>query len=70
MSYYYQMGNIPSKRHTQFRQENGELYHEELVSSRGFDGIYSNMYHINPPTKIKKLLEPEPRKLEILKYLE
>lgn len=59
MAYYYRLGEIPPKRHTQFRQPDESLYHEELVSSRGFSGIYSNMYHRNPPTKIKKVLEPE-----------
>lgn len=67
MSYYYRLGNIPPKRHTQFRQPDGSLYQEELVSSRGFSGIYSNMYHINPPTKIKKVLKPEPWERKELK---
>ncbi|MBS1506159.1 MAG: homogentisate 1,2-dioxygenase [Bacteroidetes bacterium] len=56
--YYHKLGNIPHKRHTQFRQPDGSLYHEELVSSEGFSGIYSNLYHIHPPTRIKKVLEP------------
>jgi len=51
---------MPPKRHTQFRQPDGSLYQEELVSSRGFSGIYSNLYHINPPTKVKEVLEPIP----------
>ena len=66
MSYYQKMGRIPPKRHTQFRQEDGSLYHEQLVSSRGFDGIYTILYHINPPTKIKKMLEPVLIKTELL----
>src|SRR5689334_17674426 len=56
--YYHRLGNIPPKRHTQFRQPDGSLYKEELVSSEGFSGIYSNLYHINPPTRIKALKEP------------
>ena len=48
MAYYYKLGDIPPKRHTQFRQPDGSLYKEELVSSRGFSGIYSNLYHIYP----------------------
>lgn len=58
--YYYRLGNIPPKRHTQFRQPDGSLYKEELVSSEGFSGIYSNLYHINPPTRIKQVKEPVP----------
>ncbi|MFZ6664625.1 homogentisate 1,2-dioxygenase [Peijinzhouia sedimentorum] len=59
MTYYHKLGQIPPKRHTQFRQEDGSLYAEELVSSRGFSGIYSNLYHITPPTKVAKVLYPE-----------
>lgn len=55
--YYHRLGEIPSKRHTQFRQPDGSLYKEELVSSRGFSGIYSNLYHIYAPTSIKSLGE-------------
>ncbi len=58
MAYYVQRGQIPSKRHIQFRQPDASLYHEELVSSRGFSGIYSIMYHIFPPTRIKEILPP------------
>ncbi len=55
--YYHKLGKIPPKRHTQFRQEDGNLYAEELVSSKGFSGIYSNLYHITPPTQIKSVGE-------------
>ncbi len=58
--YYHRLGKIPTKRHTQFRQPDGSLYKEELVSSKGFSGIYSNLYHIHAPTKIKGVGEPEP----------
>ena len=60
MTYYHRLGQIPPKRHTQFRQPDGSLYAEELVSSKGFSGIYSNLYHITPPTKVAKVLEPLP----------
>lgn len=56
--YYHRLGNIPPKRHTQFRQPDGSLYKEELVSSEGFSGIYSNLYHIHPPTRIKAADDP------------
>lgn len=67
MAYYYKLGNIPPKRHTQFRQPDESLYAEELVSSRGFSGIYSNLYHINPPTRVKKVLESTPSAPQIAK---
>jgi homogentisate 1,2-dioxygenase len=57
--YYHRLGRIPPKRHTQFRQPDGSLYKEELVSSEGFSGIYSNLYHIHPPTRVKEVKTPE-----------
>src|SRR5687767_4322167 len=56
--YYHHLGKIPPKRHTQFRQPDGSLYKEELVSSEGFSGIYSNLYHIHPPTRIRAVKDP------------
>ncbi len=56
--YYHHLGQVPPKRHIQFKQPDGSLYKEEVVSSEGFSGIYSILYHINPPTRIKALKEP------------
>lgn len=64
--FYYKLGNVPSKRHTQFRQPDGSLYKEEVVSSEGFSGIYSTLYHINPPTRIKEIKKPVPYKLKTI----
>lgn len=58
--YYHKLGKIPPKRHTQFRQPDGSLYKEEVVSSEGFSGIYSILYHIHPPTRVKQVREPSP----------
>jgi homogentisate 1,2-dioxygenase len=52
------LGEIPHKRHTAFRQPNGKLYAEELVSTEGFSGMYSLVYHTHPPTFVKALGEP------------
>ncbi len=59
MPYYHRLGKIPPKRHTQFRKEDGALYSEELVGSKGFSGIYSLLYHQNPPTQVKYFGDPE-----------
>lgn len=56
MPYYYKLGNIPHKRHTQFRQPDGSLYHEELMSVRGFSGLQSLLYHIHPPTQVQQIV--------------
>lgn len=55
MPLYHQLGKIPSKRHIQFRKPNGELYYEQLFGTVGFDGMYSNMYHIHRPTQVKEI---------------
>ena len=55
MPFYQKKGQVPEKRHIQFRNENNDLYWEELISRQGFSGIYSNTYHRNPPTAIEKI---------------
>ena len=54
MSHYYKLGNIPHKRHTQFRKPDGGLYSEQLFSTEGFSNDYSLLYHCHPPTQIIK----------------
>lgn len=53
MPFYHRQGQIPAKRHTQFRKPDGSLYSEELVSTEGFSSIYSLVYHCHPPTLVK-----------------
>jgi len=53
MTYYLKLGHIPHKRHTQFRQPNGSLYHEEVMGVHGFSGIQSILYHLHPPTRVR-----------------
>ncbi len=58
MAHYYTLGNIPHKRHTQFRKPDGGLYSEQLFSTEGFSDDYSLLYHCHPPTQIIKCDEP------------
>lgn len=58
MPYYHRLGNIPHKRHTQFRKPDGGLYAEQLVSTEGFSDDYSLVYHTHPPTLVKGVDEP------------
>lgn len=57
MPIYKRAGAIPKKRHTVFRQPNGELYHEELFGTEGFSSTSSLLYHLNPPTMVKSIGE-------------
>ncbi|NNF01086.1 MAG: homogentisate 1,2-dioxygenase [Bacteroidia bacterium] len=65
MPQYHALGKLPPKRHTQFRKEDGSLYAEELVSTHGFDNVYSLIYHCHPPTLVKEVGEPKNIKPEI-----
>lgn len=66
MPQYHKQGSIPRKRHTQFRNEEGKLYAEELVSTHGFSNIYSLIYHCHPPTMVKSLGEPFSREPKVV----
>lgn len=58
MPYYHKLGQIPHKRHTQFRKPDGKLYSEQLFSTEGFSNDYSLLYHTHPPTQIISTDEP------------
>lgn len=58
MAFYHKSGQIPHKRHTQFRKPDGSLYAEELISTEGFNSLYSLVYHCHPPTLVKEVGEP------------
>ena len=55
MPFYHKQGEIPPKRHTAFKKDDGSLYYEELVSREGFSGMYSNLYHLQRPTKVSNV---------------
>ena len=57
MPFYQKQGEIPTKRHIQFRNNDNALLWEELISREGFSNIYSNVYHRNPPTSIEEVGE-------------
>lgn len=50
MPFYVRAGELPAKRHIQFRRPDGGLYAEELFSTKGFESVYSLLYHLRPPT--------------------
>ncbi len=67
MPFYTKMGEIPRKRHVQFRRPDGALYSEELFGTEGFVGPTSTLYHIHPPTQVtgwKKLYDTKPEYVE------
>ncbi len=56
MPFYHKLGDIPRVKHTTFFKKDGEsLYREELISSKGFSGVYSNIYHHHLPAAVKSI---------------
>lgn len=55
MPHYCKLGQVPNKRHTQFRKPDGGLYAEQLVSTAGFSDVYSLLYHNSPPTLVRQI---------------
>ena len=52
MAYYRQVGEVPPKRHIQFRDESGALLYEELMGEEGFSSDSSLLYHRGVPSAI------------------
>ncbi|HEY3527750.1 MAG TPA: homogentisate 1,2-dioxygenase [Nocardioides sp.] len=52
MPYYRSVGSVPPKRHTQHRDPEGKLYHEELMGEEGFSSDSSLLYHRGVPSAI------------------
>lgn len=57
MPHYHSLGKVPVKRHTQFKKSDGSLFSEQHLGTIGFNGMYSNAYHADPPTTVKKIIK-------------
>src|SRR2546423_5537783 len=59
MPFYRQLGSIPRKRHIEHRTQPGfrseGIYYEEVVTTAGFGRAYSIVYHLRPPTRVRKI---------------
>jgi homogentisate 1,2-dioxygenase len=59
MPAYLQRGSIPRKRHIEHRAQPGfrgeGIYYEEVVTTAGFGRAYSIVYHLRPPTRVRKV---------------
>ncbi|TWG90105.1 homogentisate 1,2-dioxygenase [Nocardioides sp. J9] len=52
MAHYQRIGDVPPKRHTQHRAEDGTLYFEELMGEEGFSSDSSLLYHRHLPSAV------------------
>src|SRR3954463_8561335 len=59
MPFYQRLGDVPRKRHVQFR-ENGTLLTEEVMGLEGFTGNESILYHLQSPWRGLELGGCEP----------
>ncbi len=59
MAPYLRVGSLPRKRHIAHRREPGfrdeGIAYEEVVTSGGFGRAYSILYHLRPPTRVRKV---------------
>jgi homogentisate 1,2-dioxygenase len=52
--FYQRLGDVPRKRHIQFRDD-GTLLTEEVMGLEGFAGNESILYHLTSPCRVKEL---------------
>jgi len=52
VTHYQRIGDVPPKRHTQFRDPHGALRYEELMGEEGFSSDSSLLYHRGVPSSI------------------
>jgi homogentisate 1,2-dioxygenase len=62
MPFYHKLGNIPHKRHTQFKKPNGNLYREEVMGLEGFSSLQSILYHHFLPPRVARTADCGPAK--------
>jgi homogentisate 1,2-dioxygenase len=61
MPHYLKLGETPRKHHVKFPRDAaasfaGEgLHYEHVVTTEGFDRAYSILYHLKPPTRVKRV---------------
>ncbi len=62
MPYFNRVGDVPAKRFSQFRQQDGSLYCTEVMGEEGFSSDMSLLFHRRPPTGITavRAVEREP----------
>ena len=52
---YVSMGDVPPKRHTQVRGDDGRLLVEEVMGYEGFSGNESILYHLHSPCRVMEV---------------
>ncbi len=68
MPFYHKLGQVPHKRHTQFKKPDGKLYREELMGLEGFSSIQSILYHHFLPPRVTKTEDCGPAQPEFVDF--
>ena len=68
MPFYARLGEVPHKRHTQFRKPAGGLYREELMGLEGFSSLSSLLYHHYLPPRVVSVEDLGPAKPNLTEY--
>jgi len=68
MPFYHKLGELPHKRHVQFRKSDGGLYREELMGLEGFSSLQSILYHHFLPPRVVKAEDLGPAKPELVDF--
>lgn len=68
MPFYHKLGEIPHKRHVQFRKPDGTLYREELMGLEGFSSIQSILYHHFLPPAVRRVADLGSAKPEFVDF--
>ncbi|MFZ5855293.1 MAG: homogentisate 1,2-dioxygenase [Chloroflexota bacterium] len=68
MPFYHKLGQIPHKRHVQFKKPNGKLYREEVMGLEGFSSIQSILYHHFLPPRVTKVEDLGPAAPETVDF--
>ena len=61
MPHFLSIGRTPRKHHIRFPRDKAEsyqgegLHYEHIVTTEGFDRAYSILYHLKPPTRVKRV---------------
>ncbi|HET6249207.1 MAG TPA: homogentisate 1,2-dioxygenase [Tepidisphaeraceae bacterium] len=73
MPIYRKLGELPRKHHLRMNRpkdasfQHEGLAYEHVITTAGFDRAYSIMYHLRPPTRVKKVelvVAPQPSAVE------
>src|SRR5205085_12451760 len=62
MPYYQRLGEMPRKHHIWFHRngqgpgyKNEGIYYEHVITTEGFDEAYAIMYHLRPPSRVRRV---------------